>query len=326
MPIRIKEKPERNSWGKIINALSHPAWTGVAGLIALVGALVALFGYVLPFILSLPNPTQNVTLWLSEPLAVPRYVMVSGAIVLIAIILATIQHYLSSHATPSFRQRLSRNLVREWLGRAEPTAIFLSIPLPAQIANAYLKDRYLDLPSRIITPNDDKVEFQLPPDSLILDTNIIIHYVTPRDYDWEEFGFSLPKPIQNIKSVYFLINSGNSLITYQSFTVGKIKLIFRDAPPIVTDLVLGKNIREWCIGNPGNLVREVSDHTANNLAWKGENKAGVPAVMDYLKIPVFECMRNNPLEQIIFARNKASRSPDTMGVPFSVFGISLEIE
>jgi hypothetical protein len=324
MPINIKTepeikiKPERSNWGKIINILSHPAWTGVAGLIALLGALVALIGYVLPLILSLLNRTQNIKLWLLQPLAIPRYVITSGAILLLAIVITVLQRSLSSRVKSLFVQRLNKPV--------ENKPKFVPISLPAGIGNAYLRDRYLDPPSRIITPNDNKVEFQLPPDSLILDTNITPRYVTPRDYDWEEFGFTLPKPIQNIRSAYFLINSGNSHAIYRGLKLGEIKLIFRDAPPIVTVLVLGENIREWCIGNQGDYIREVSDHTTNNLAWKGENKAGVPAVIDYLKIPVFECMRNNPLEAIVFARNKVQRPPDNMGVPFSVFAISLEVE
>jgi len=318
MPININEKPERKIFGKIKDILRDPVWNGIVGLIAILTALGTVIAFVSSFIPSLADRTQNITLWLLEPFAMPRYIVMGGAFALVVLIVMTTKRYFSSLASISFLQKLNKPV--------ENKPKFVPIPLPAQIANAYLSDRFLDLPSRIITPNNDKVEFQLPADSLILDTNIIIRYVMPRDYGWEEFGFRLPKPVQNIKSVHFLINSGNSLMAYNGFKVGEIKLIFKDTPPIVTDLVIGKNIREWCIGNPGNYVREVSDHLVNNLAWKGDNKEGVRAVMDDLKIPVFEVLRNNLLEQIIFAHNKATKPPDQTGAHFSVFAITLELE
>jgi len=201
---------------------------------------------------------------------------------------------------------------------------FLPISLPPGVANSYLKNRYLDPPSGDITLNG--VQFQIQPDSLILDTNEVIRLTFPRDDGCTEFGFQLPKPVKNVKTVYFLINSGNSKSVYNSFKVGEIILIFKDAPPINTKLILGQNIREWCVGNPGDLVREVSDHTFNHVAWRGMNKQGTSAVIDCLKIPVFECMRGNALEQISFAHNPAKRPPDTMGIHFSVFAVSLELE
>jgi hypothetical protein len=204
----------------------------------------------------------------------------------------------------------------------ETKSKFLSVPL-AGIGNAYLRERYLDLPSEIVMPN--KVEFKIESNSPILDTANVIRVVLPRNDGFDEFGFN-PGKIQKIKVAHFLINSGNSLKSYRGMKVGEIKLVFKDAPPIVTELVLGKNIREWCIGNPGDLVRDVSDHESNQVAWKGTNRDGTTAIMDCLRIPIYEIMRSNDLEGIYFAHNKELHPPDTMGVHFSVFGISLEIE
>jgi hypothetical protein len=312
----IKKKIDQNFFKKTRNFLSHPAWNGISGVSAVITVLVMVGGAIVIYISGLFSYVQNVTLWLLEPLQISRYVILSGLIVLFAFLAKAIQNYLSSHNKFSF--------LKKWDGSAEKKRKFLSIPLPPGTANDYLKDRYLDLPSKILTPNG--VEFQLGPDALILDTNKTIRSTFPKDDGSIEFGFSLHEPIKGIKAVYFLINSGNSRSIYNSFKVGKVKLIFKDAPPINTKLILGQNIREWCIANPGDLIREVLDHTANEVAWRGTNNQGTTAVMDCLKIPVFECMKNNFLERIIFEHNPATRPPDTMGVHFSVFAVCLEIE
>ncbi len=302
---------------KLVDFLSHPAWNGISGVLAAIGILIAIGvgGVVLAIVFGLLSYIQDLIQWLLEPLQISRYVIVGGLIVLLVFVAMSIQQYISSHGKYS--------LSRKWNRSAKDKPKFLSIPLPVGTANAYL-DRYLDLPSRIVTSNG--IEFQLKQDTPILDTGETIRITFPKDDGSIEFGFSLQEPINNIKAVYFLINSGNSLRIYNSFKVGKIKLIFKDAPPINTKLVLGQNIREWCIGNPGDLICEVSDYTANEVVWRGTNKKGTNAVIDCLKIPVFECMKNNVLEQIIFAHNPATRLPDTIGVDFSVLAVCLEIE
>ena len=108
--------------------------------------------------------------------------------------------------------------------------------------------------------------------------------------------------------------------------IGEIRLIFRDAPPICVELILGQNIREWCPGNPGDFVRDAPSPTITMDAWTGLSKDGANAVIDCLRIPVFECMRNCFLERIIFVHKSPQRPPDEMGVHFSVFAVSLEIE
>jgi len=299
-----------------IKFLSHPAWGGISGFFTILGVLIALgLGSVLiAFVTGIFHRIQDLLLWLLEPMTSPRYILLAGIIVLIAFTVTTIQPYLSSSAKLSHTKKKN-------ISKITPRS--LPVLLPAGIGNAYLQERYLDLPSEIVTSKG--VEFKIKPDSLIVDTAKIIRVVLPRDDGFEEFGFSAGK-IQNVKAAYFLINSGNSQSFYRSFKVGEIKLVFKDAPPIVTPLILGKNIREWCIGNPGDLIRDVSDHQVSQVAWKGTNLDGTTAVMDSLKIPIFEIMRGNSLEEIYFAHNKKKHSSDTLGVHFSIFAISLEIE
>ena len=56
------------------------------------------------------------------------------------------------------------------------------------------------------------------------------------------------------------------------------------------------------------------------------NKQGASAVIDCLEVPVYESMRNNALEKIIFVHKPTQRPSDTLGVHFFVFAVSLEIE
>jgi hypothetical protein len=201
---------------------------------------------------------------------------------------------------------------------------FLPISLSAGIGNSYLKNRYIEPPVGDVVLGG--VQFLLKQDSLVFDTNEQIRYYLPHDDGSKEIEFQLPESVNRVKSVHFLINSGNSKTTYANKKIGKIRLVFKEAPPIDVELILGENIREWCPGNSGEYIRETSSPATVVGVWAGMSKSGANAVIDRLKIPVFECMRDCFLEKIIFVHKSVPQSPDTMGVHFSVFGISLEIQ
>jgi hypothetical protein len=211
-------------------------------------------------------------------------------------------------------------------GRSKSTGSktkYLPIPLIPGIGNSYLKSRYIAPPSGDVFLG--KAQFRLEPDALIFDTNEHIRYYMPRKDSGKEIDFQLPKPQNQVKSAYFLINSGNSKSIYAHQDIGEIRLVFKDAPPIVVELVLGENIREWCPGNPGDFVREASSPMITMDAWTGLSKHGGNAVIDCLQIPVYECMRNCFLEKIVLVHKSLQRPPDTMGVHFPIFAVSLEI-
>jgi hypothetical protein len=311
----IKKITERNIFRKTINFLSHPAWNGVNCFITAL-AMLGFGGFALGFIFGLFSRIQDLALWLSEPLNISRYVIVGGSIVLMAFTVTTIQQYLTSHGK-FLLPRKSNKFV-------ENKPKFLPIPLNPGIGNSYLKDRYIAPPFGDVVLGG--AQFLFKADSLIFDTKEQIRESLPLNNGGKEIDFQLPKPEYQVKSVYFLINSGNSKSIYSNECIGEIRLLFKDAPPIVIELVLGLNIREWCPGNPGEYVREVTSPTITMDAWKGLSKSGASAVMDCMQIPVYECMRNCFLEKIIFIYKPTQRPTDTMGVHFSVFAVSLEIE
>jgi len=203
---------------------------------------------------------------------------------------------------------------------AESKTNYLPISLSPGIGNSYLKNRYIAPPYGVVFLG--KAQFRLDPNALIFDTNEQIHYCTLRNDGGKEIDLQLPQPQNQVKSAYFLINSDNSKSIYAHKYIGEIRLIFKDAPPIVVELVLGENIREWCLGNPGDYVREASSPMITMDAWTGFSKDGRNAVIDCLQIPVYECMRNCFLDQIVFVHKSL---PDTMGVHFSIFAVTLEI-
>ena len=224
----------------------------------------------------------------------------------------------------SYRWLVSRPFPIKENKFVESKSKLLPISLPSRIGNSYFENRYIDPPLGYVVLGG--VEFRLLPKSLIFDTNEHIHYFLLRDDGSKEVEFGLPDAVNHIKSAYFLINSGNSKSIYKNQKIGEVVLLFKDAPPLVTELVLGQNIREWCPGNPGDYVRETSSPLVVMGVWTGLGKQGAIAVIDCLKIPIYECMRNNFLEKIILVHRPTQHPSDTMGVHFSVFAVSLEID
>ena len=200
---------------------------------------------------------------------------------------------------------------------------YVPIAIPPGIGNSYFINRFLDPPLGDIEFGG--IKFMFETDSLIFDTNNQLHYYLPRNDGSKEIEFTLPEPINNIKSAYFLINSGNSKSIYASEKVGEIILMFKDGAPLITELILGKNIREWCIGNPGDFVREMTDPLTKNV-WEGTDKQGANAVIDCLEVPVFALSKNNALEIIKFIYKPTQHATDAMGVHYSIFAVSLKIE
>ena len=201
---------------------------------------------------------------------------------------------------------------------------FIPIPISGDLGNSYLKSRYINPPIGEVVLGG--AQFRLEKDSLIFDTNEHIRYYLPLDDGGKQVDFQLSKSLNGVKSVYLLINSGNSKNIYANSIIGRIRLVFKEAPPIDVELELGKNIREWCPGNSGEYIRETSSPETITDVWTGMSKNGANAVIDCLKIPVYEIMKDCYLEKIIFTHRFFPQPPDTMGVHYSVFGISLEIQ
>jgi hypothetical protein len=213
-----------------------------------------------------------------------------------------------------------RNLFQKNKSRDEEINRFLPIPIESGFGNDYPNDRYINPPIGNKLLNG--IPFEL---KFLFDTKKSLTFTHLNDGS-RQIEFKLPNPVKHVKSVYILINSGNSKSDYKNRIVGRIRLVFKDAPPIDVELVLGRNIRDWCPGNPGNYVRETSSSDIGNDVWTGMSKNGAYAVIDCLKISVYKILNTCYLEKIYFIHKRFNIPPDTMGVHFSVYGISIEVE
>ena len=115
-------------------------------------------------------------------------------------------------AARSLRWRFSSNrpIFSSRSKSTEGKTRFLPISPLRGIGNSYLNSRYIGLPSGDVVIWGG-AQFQLKPDSLIFDTSEHISYYSPRKDGGKEIDYQLPEPANRVKSVHFLINSGNSL-------------------------------------------------------------------------------------------------------------------
>ena len=202
------------------------------------------------------------------------------------------------------------------------SGIYKPISLHPGIGNAYLRNLYLNLPDG--DARLDGIPFLIARDTLYFDTNEQIRYYLPRQDGGKEVEMPLTEPIANVKKVHFLINSGNSKCVYAGQKIGEIVLRFDNVYPISIDLILGHKIREWAVGNQGDLVRELTDSSVR-LAWQGMNKQGVNAVMDHLEVTIPDAINNAILEKIIFVHMPTRHATDSLGVHYLVLAVTVEV-
>ena len=132
------------------------------------------------------------------------------------------------------------------------------VPLDG-IANSSLEDNYHDITEGVAEPGG--VPFFLKRRHGVYNTSLLY----PGD---NSTSLVLPKPISQARSVYLLVNSGGSETKYEGLRLGEIQVIFSDGSRQTTNLVLGKNIREWAVGN----------QTRMSLVVKVEDIASQPAL------------------------------------------------
>jgi hypothetical protein len=203
------------------------------------------------------------------------------------------------------------------------------IPIPIRyVGNKDFNKLYLDFPLGDVWLEGIKFHIGTDlPNRLVFDTASQTRYFNQLPDDrGKEVELQIDKPIKSIKSVYVLINSGNSDVAYNGVKIGEIKLIFSNDVMVPKDLILGKNVREWLIGAPRtNLVRQQTD-TLSKKVWQGVNTEGYYAVIDCLKIPVPEIYKNEELNKIVFVHNKIPfKAEDTLGAHFIVSAITVEV-
>ncbi len=139
-------------------------------------------------------------------------------------------------------------------------------------------------------------------------------------------------PIFGVQAVHFLINAGDGRKKH-SREIGWINFVFeQDEHPQSRCLIaLGKNIREWAIGNwvsvsetkrvADPLVQTVEDENSRQV-WKGETHHGQVAVIDMLTVRIDSSKHSKRFLGIEFVR---SIPRNTVALDYFISGITIEV-
>jgi hypothetical protein len=107
----------------------------------------------------------------------------------------------------------------------------------------------------------------------------------------------LETDISKAKTIFILINTTATYPQFMNKQAGKITLIFDTGQTEETNLIVGKNIREYAIDELyGPTVRTVSDSN-NQVAWQGNSQSRLIAI-DMLTIPISSMNQARVLKQI----------------------------
>lgn len=151
-------------------------------------------------------------------------------------------------------------------------------------------------------------------------------------FDSKSKLLNLPQPLSGVRAVHFLINSGDGRKKYLNHQIGAINFLFGQGslPQIHYPIILGKNIREWAIGNyvsisesdrrPESLVDAVEDKSSRE-AWRGQTSHGQVAVIDMLVADIG--IPSEKMSGIEFTRDIPRDSGVTLD--YFIMGITIEV-
>jgi len=112
-----------------------------------------------------------------------------------------------------------------------------------------------------------------------------------------EYTVDLPRAVRGVRALYFLVNSTNTYERDRGTLMGQIVLVFHKGR-LNVPLVIGENVREWCIGHSGTLSRSTDPRLREVWRVPTIRSPHVEAVIDVLKIEVPTEYRSQSLERI----------------------------
>lgn len=295
---------------KLLLILRDNAWNGVAALVAIAGGLYGVFRFMSRQPIR-PKWFNALGTWLR----LNARGLIQAMLTLTA---ATAAIALTASYWPALIIILYA-LILWGLARVtralgpDPKRRFRTIPID-QVGNAYLHDIYADPPKAGLMLNG--VPFSITD----------VRYDTSRDPGSRRATIiDLQPSIRRPIAAHFLVNAGGAQSSHRGRTLGRLRFRFTDDTSMTEELVLGKNIREWAIGNasPGLLVTNVDPTSAVKIAWSGRNVSGNDAIMDCLTIFLQKGQRKPPLHQIEVVRDVGpGATRDNLG--FFVSAITIE--
>ena len=100
---------------------------------------------------------------------------------------------------------------------------------------------------------------------------------------------TIVEQVDSVIEIDVIVSAGNAhkfepsdKVPFEGKRIGRIELHFEGVPSQIVDLILGRNIREWAIKNPG-VVDTFSDKIAMQNVWQSLNGR---FIQDMLRIPV----------------------------------------
>lgn len=132
--------------------------------------------------------------------------------------------------------------------------------------------------------------------------------------------------------MHFLINAGDGRKRYLGREIGWLNFNFdQDEHPQHCPIILGKNVREWAIGNyvtisetdrrPDPLVNTVEEKNSREV-WRGETQNGQVAVIDMLTVKIDPVKHSKQLRSIELAR---SIPRETIALDYFISGMTIEV-
>ena len=152
-------------------------------------------------------------------------------------------------------------------------------------------------------------------------------------FDSESKLLKLSQPVSGVQAVHFLINSGDGRKKYFDREIGSMNFIFEqdDLPQPRFPIILGKNVREWAIGNyvsisetdprPEPLVASVESKSSHE-AWRGHTSNGQVAVIDMLTMEFGPAQHSEKLTGIEF--NRSIPRDSGIALDYFIMGITIE--
>lgn len=115
------------------------------------------------------------------------------------------------------------------------------------------------------------------------------------------YTVDLPPAVRDVRALYLLVNSTNTYEKHRGTQIGQVELVFHKGS-FTVPLVIGENVREWCIGHPGTLSR-TTDPALKEVRRlvRAKDPTRADAVIDMLKIEVPIQYRTHTLARIQIA-------------------------
>lgn len=140
------------------------------------------------------------------------------------------------------------------------------------------------------------------------------------------------EPVSGVRAVHFLINAGDGRKRYLGREIGWLNFNFdQDEHPQHYPIILGKNVREWAIGNyvtisetdrrPDPLVDIIEERNSREV-WRGETQNGQVAVIDMLTVRIDPIKHSKQLRSIELAR---SIPRETIPLDYFISGMTIEV-